>query len=66
MKAIIKEYERGNVFSRMEIWYDLTIDNEEQNGSGMLDKFEFYNGFSVDPVWFPQNLNFFKDRYLRR
>jgi hypothetical protein len=66
MKAIIKEYERGNVYSMMEIWYDLTIDNEEQNGSGMLDEFEIYDGLAVDPVWFPQNLNFFKDKYLKK
>jgi hypothetical protein len=64
MKAIIKEYERGNVYSRMEIWYDLTIDNEEQNGSGLLDEFELYEG--LNPLWFPQNLNFFKERYLRQ
>jgi hypothetical protein len=66
MKAIIKEYKRGNVYSKLEIWYDLTIDNEEQNGSGMLDEFEFYDGFAINPVWFPQNLNFFKDRYLQK
>jgi hypothetical protein len=65
MKAIIKEYERGNVYSKLEIWYDLTIDNEEQNGSGILDEFEFYDGLAIEPVWFPQNLNFFKDRYLQ-
>ncbi|MDR0476244.1 MAG: hypothetical protein LBH43_21580 [Treponema sp.] len=66
MKAIIKEYERGNIYSRLEIWYDLTIDNEDQNGSGILDEFEFYDGLAIDPVWFPQNLNFFKDRYLQK
>jgi hypothetical protein len=66
IKAITKEYERGNVYSKLEIWYDLTINNEEQNGSGMLDEFEFYDGLAVDPVWFPQNLNFFKDRYLQK
>jgi hypothetical protein len=62
MKAIIKEYEKGNVYSGLEIWYDLTIDNEEQNGSGMLDEFEFYDGLVINPVWLPENLNFFKDR----
>jgi hypothetical protein len=66
MKAIIKEYEKGNVNSTLEIWYDITFDNEEQNGSGMLDEFELYNGLAVNPIWFPQNLNFFKDRYLQR
>jgi hypothetical protein len=66
MKAIIREYERGNVHSRMEIWYDLVIDNEEQNGSGMLDEFEFYARLAVDPLWFPQNLNFFKEKYLQK
>ncbi|MDR0495148.1 MAG: hypothetical protein LBG95_05940 [Treponema sp.] len=66
MKAIIREYEKGNACSRLEIWYDLTIDNEEQNGSGIMDEFEFYDGFAVNPAWFPQNLNFFKDRYLQK
>jgi hypothetical protein len=65
MKTITREYEKGNVYSRLEIWYDLTIDNNEQNGSGMLDEFEFYDGLVIDPVWFPPNLNFFKYRYLK-
>jgi hypothetical protein len=66
MKNIINKYEKGNVYSRMSIWYDLTIDNEEQNGSGMLDDFELYNGPALDPAWFPPNLNFFKARYLQK
>jgi hypothetical protein len=66
MKVIIKEYEKGNVYSKLEIWYDLTIDNEERNGNGMLDEFEFYDGPAINPVWFPQNLNFFRDRYLQK
>jgi len=66
MKNIVKEYERGNVNSKLSIWYDMTIDNEEQNGSGMLDDFELYNGPALDPVWFPPNLNFFKAKYLQK
>jgi len=66
MKSIINEYERGNVYSRLSIWYDITIDNEEQNGSGMLDDFELYNGPAIDHVWFPPNLNFFKAKYLQK
>jgi len=63
-KKIINEYEKGNVNSKLSIWYDMSINNEEQNGNGMLDDFELYNGPAIDPVWFPPNLNFFKARYL--
>jgi len=66
IKNIINEYRKGNVYSKLSIWYDLTIDNEEQNGSGMLDDFELYNGLAFDPVWFPANLNFFKSRYMQK
>jgi hypothetical protein len=66
MKNIINEYERGNVYSKLSIWYDMTIDNEEQNGNGMLDDFELFDGPSIDPAWFPPNLNFFKARYLQK
>jgi len=66
MKNIINEYKKGNVNSKMSIWYDLTIDNEEQNGSGLLDDFELYNGSALDPSWFPQNLDFFKAKYMQK
>ena len=66
MKKIIREYEKGNVYSRLSIWYDITIDNEKQNGNGMLDDFELYNGPGIDPDWFPKNLDFFKDRYMQK
>jgi hypothetical protein len=66
MKNITREYEKGNVYSKLSIWYDITIDNEEQNGSGMLDDFELYNGQAIDPSWFPPNLNFFKAKYLQK
>ena len=65
-KKIIKEYEKGNVSSKLSIWYDITIDNEEQSGSGMLDDFELHNGPAIDPAWFPPNLNFFKAKYLQK
>jgi len=65
LTAIIKEYEKGNVYSKVSIWYDMSIDNEEQNGSGMLDDFELYNGPAGDTAWFPPNLNFFKAKYLQ-
>jgi len=64
MKNIIAEYEKGNVSSRFSVWYDITIDNEEQNGSGLLDNFELYTGPALDPAWFPPNLDFFKEKYL--
>ena len=63
MKNIINEYEKGNVHSKMSVWYDMTIDNEEQNGSGLLDDFELYNGLALAPAQFPPNLNFFKAKY---
>jgi len=66
MKKIIKEYEKGNVYSKLSVWYDITIDNEEQNGNGMLDDFELYDGPALDPVWFPPNLDFFKAKYLQK
>jgi len=66
MKKIIKEYEKGNVYSKLSIWYDITIDNEKQSGSGMLDDFELHDGPAIDPAWFPPNLNFFKARYLQK
>jgi hypothetical protein len=66
MKKIIKEYKKGNVYSKLSIWYDITIDDEEQSGSGMLDDFELYDGPAIDHVWFPSNLNFFKAKYLQK
>jgi hypothetical protein len=65
MKNIVSEYEKGNVKSKMSVWYDMSIDNEEQNGSGMLDDFELYNGYALAPALFPPNLDFFKARYLQ-
>jgi len=66
MKKIINKYENGKVHSKYSIWYDFTIDNEEQNGSGLLDNFELFNGPVLDPAWFPVNLNFFKVKYLQK
>jgi len=64
IKKMINEYEKGNVYSKLSIWYDMSINNEEQNGNGMLDDFELYNGPAIDHAWFPPNLDFFKARYL--
>jgi hypothetical protein len=66
VKKITAEYEKGNVYSKLSIWYDISINNEEQNGNGMLDDFELHNGPSIDPAWFPPNLDFFKARYLQK
>ena len=65
MKNIIKKYKQGKVNSKMEVWFDLTIDNEEQNGSGILDDFELYDGTALASDFFPPNLNFFKQKYLQ-
>jgi hypothetical protein len=65
MKNIVSEYKKGNVNSTMSIWYDLTIDGEEQNGSGMLDNFELYDGPAIDLAAVFPNLNFFRAKYLK-
>ena len=65
-EKIINEYEKGNVYSQFSIWYDITIDNKEQNGSGLSDVFELYDGLAIDPSWFPPNLDFFKARCLQK
>jgi len=66
MKNIANEYESEKVYSRLAIWYDLTVDNEIQNGNGMLDDFELYDGPAMDTVWLPPNLDFFKAKYLQK
>lgn len=66
MKNIINEYEKGNVYSRMSVWYDITIDNEEQNGSGILDNFELYSGPVNDYVWLLPHFDFFRTKYLQK
>jgi len=65
LEKIYNEYNRGNVNSHSEIWYDLIIDNERQNGNGILSSFELYDGTAIDPQQFPPNLNFFRAKYLR-
>jgi hypothetical protein len=68
-KNIISEYNRGNVTSRMSVWYDITIDDVEQNGSGMLDNFELDSGPAneyVDYVWLLPHFNFFRNKYLQK
>jgi hypothetical protein len=65
MRNIINEYEKRHVYSRMSVWYDMSIDNEKQNGSGVLDDFELYNRPALEPALFPSNLDFFIARYLQ-
>ena len=64
IKNIIIEYEKGNMNSNFAIWYDLIIDNNEQNGSGITDNFELHNGPLQEYVWLFQNLEFFRNKYL--
>jgi len=47
----------------MSVRYNLSIDNEEQNNSGILESFELFNGLALDNNILPVNLNFFK--YLK-
>ena len=65
LKSIINEYKGGNVYSKLAIWYDITIDNEEQKGSGMLDDFELYQGPINEYVWLLPHFEFFRARYLQ-
>jgi len=66
MQNIINKYEKGKVYSKMSVWYDITVDNEEQNDTGILDDFELYDGLALDPALFPSNLDFFKAKYPRK
>ena len=66
MKNIINEYEKENVYSKLSIWYDITIDNEEQTGSGMLDDFELYSGPVNEYVWLLPHFEFFRAKYLQK
>ena len=65
IKRINSEYEKGNVYSQFEIWYDLVFNNEPQNGSGILDDFELYNGPVYDTASLVPNLNFFRAKYMK-
>jgi hypothetical protein len=66
MKNIIDEYEKGNISSELSIWYDITIDNERQNGSGMLDDFELHSGKINEYVWLLPHFDFFRTKYLQK
>jgi hypothetical protein len=51
----------------MSVWYDIIIDNEEQNGSGMLDDFELYSGGPVnDYTSLLPHFAFFRAKYLQK
>ncbi|MDR0502703.1 MAG: hypothetical protein LBH16_05215 [Treponema sp.] len=65
VKRINIEYEKGNFYSQFEIWYDLVLNNEPQNGSGISDDFELYNGSVSDAVFLLPNLNFFRAQYIK-
>jgi len=66
MKKINDEFKKGNVYSKYFIGYDITIDNELQAGSGMLDDFELSNEPFTDTTLFFPNLNFFRMKYLQK
>jgi hypothetical protein len=66
MKNIIDEYETGNVYSKLSVWYDITIDNEKQNGSGILDDFELHSGPVNEYVWLLPHFEFFRSKYLQK
>jgi hypothetical protein len=60
MDNIIKEYKKGNTYSKLYIEYSVTIDNEKMEGCGYSDDVELYNGPLGDSGWFPPNLEFFR------
>jgi len=64
VKRIKSEYERGNVYSWYEIWFNLIIDSEPQIGTGVADTFILYNGPASDAVFLFPNLNFFRAKYF--
>jgi len=64
MKKISNEYKKGNVHSKYFVGYDITIDNELQAGSGMLDDFELSNEPFEDVTALFPNLSFFRTKYL--
>jgi hypothetical protein len=65
MKNIIKEYKRRKTHSKMEIWYDITIDNEQQPGNGILDDFELHNeSAQKEAVRSFPHFEFFRTKYM--
>jgi hypothetical protein len=67
-KNIINEYEKRNVSSKMSVWYDITVDNEEQNESGMLDNFELHSGQLneyIEYIWLLPHFELFRNKYLQ-
>jgi hypothetical protein len=66
IENIINEYAKGNVYSKMSVWYDITIDNEEQNGTGMLDDFELFRGSVSEHIWLFPHFEFFRAKYLQK
>jgi hypothetical protein len=66
MENIINEYKNGNVNSQLSIWFDITIDNEKQNGSGMLDDFELYSGQVQEYTFLFPHFEFFRTKYLQK
>jgi hypothetical protein len=65
MENIINEYKNGNVYSQVSVWYDITIDNEEQKGNGILDDFELYSGEIQEYIFLFPHFEFFRTKYYR-
>jgi hypothetical protein len=65
-QSMIAEYKKGNVYSQVYINFNITIDKNRQEGSGIWDDFELYDGIAIDPAMFPPNLNFFKAKYMQK
>jgi hypothetical protein len=76
IKSIIKEYKKGNTYSKFYLEYTITIDNEQMTKCGLLDDFELYNVPVQEPPCpeytssgsscFPPNLEFFRAKVLQK
>jgi hypothetical protein len=66
MYNIIDEYEKGNTHSQFYLEYNITIDQEQMEGCGYTDDFEFYNGPVEETILFPPNLEFFRATVLEK
>lgn len=67
MSNIINQYRKGNVYSYFYIWFDITIDNIKQPGSGLFDDFKLYNGPLNEYIFsFFPHFELFIAKYLQR
>ena len=65
MRNIINQYKNGKVNSGFYIWFDFSIDNYEQRGSGVMDNFRLYNGpIDINILRLFPHFEIFMEKYL--